>query len=120
LEANRLYNPAGDANHYPELSRAAGSYVGIINGDSGQRNQETIARFRQNPPRYRVIVSTEAGSEGVNLQVANVLVNYDLPWNPMIVEQRHWPRSAPGLEYKHVSIFNITLRGTFEISSSAA
>ena len=35
-----------------------------------------------------MIVSTEAGSEGVNLQVANVLVNYDLPWNPMIVEQR--------------------------------
>ena len=65
-----------------------GIEVGIINGDSGLRNQETIAHFRTNPPRYRVIVSTEAGSEGVNLQIANVLVNYDLPWNPMIVEQR--------------------------------
>ena len=37
------------------------------------------------------IVRTEAGSEGVNLQAANVLVNFDLPWNPMIVEeQRDW------------------------------
>jgi SNF2 family DNA or RNA helicase len=62
--------------------------VGIINGESGERNQETITLFRENPPGYRVIVSTEAGSEGVNLQVANVLVNFDLPWNPMIVEQR--------------------------------
>ena len=91
-----------------------GLSVGIINGDSGQRNQETIARFRQDPPRYRVIVSTEAGSEGVNLQVANVLVNYDLPWNPMIVEQRIGRVQRLASNYKHVSIFNITLRGTFE------
>ena len=91
-----------------------GLKVGIINGDSGMRNQETIARFKQNPPRYRVIVSTEAGSEGVNLQVANVLVNYDLPWNPMIVEQRIGRVQRLASEHKHVSIFNIALRGTFE------
>jgi superfamily II DNA or RNA helicase len=91
-----------------------GIKVGIINGDSGQRNQETIARFRQNPPRYRVIVSTEAGSEGVNLQIANVLVNYDLPWNPMIVEQRIGRVQRLASEFKHVTIFNMTLRGTFE------
>lgn len=91
-----------------------GLTVGIINGDSGQRNQETIMRFRQNPPRCRVIVSTEAASEGVNLQVANVLVNYDLPWNPMIVEQRIGRVQRLASEYKHVSIFNITLRDTFE------
>jgi SNF2 family DNA or RNA helicase len=71
-----------------DFLQSQGLKVGIINGDSGERNQETIARFRETPPGYRVIVSTEAGSEGVNLQVANVLVNYDLPWNPMIVEQR--------------------------------
>ncbi len=91
-----------------------GFTVGVINGDSGQRNQETIACFRQNPPRYRIIVSTEAGSEGVNLQVANVLVNYDLPWNPMIVEQRIGRVQRLASKFKHVSIFNITLSGTFE------
>src|ERR1035438_1335994 len=88
--------------------------VGIINGESGARNQETINRFRQNPPYYRVIVSTEAGSEGVNLQVANVLVNFDLPWNPMIVEQRIGRIQRLASEHAHVSIFNIMLRGTFE------
>lgn len=91
-----------------------GLKVGIINGDSGSRNQETIERFRQTPPGYRVIVSTEAGSEGVNLQVANVLVNYDLPWNPMIVEQRIGRIQRLASEHAHVSIFNMTLRGTFE------
>lgn len=91
-----------------------GLKVGIINGDSGQRNQDTIMRFRKNPPECRVIVSTEAGSEGVNLQVANVLVNYDLPWNPMIVEQRIGRVQRLASEHAHVSIFNIMLRGTFE------
>jgi superfamily II DNA or RNA helicase len=91
-----------------------GIKVGIINGDSGRRNQETIAHFRANPPRYRVIVSTEAGSEGVNLQIANVVVNYDLPWNPMIVEQRIGRVQRLASEFKHVTIFNMTLRGTFE------
>lgn len=91
-----------------------GLKVGTINGDSGERNQETIARFRKNPPDLRVIVSTEAGSEGVNLQVANVLVNYDLPWNPMIVEQRIGRIQRLASDHANVSIFNIMLRGTFE------
>ena len=91
-----------------------GFKVGIINGDSGQRNQETIARFKKDPPDLRVIVSTEAGSEGVNLQVANVLVNYDLPWNPMIVEQRIGRVQRLASNHANVSIFNVMLRGTFE------
>jgi superfamily II DNA/RNA helicase len=65
-----------------------GISCGLINGDSGSRNQQTLARFRKDPPEIHAIVSTEAGAEGVNLQTANVPVNFDLPWNPMIVEQR--------------------------------
>jgi len=91
-----------------------GLKVGIINGTSGPRNQETLARFRKSPPGCHVIVSTEAGSEGVNLQVANVLVNYDLPWNPMIVEQRIGRIQRLASEHASVGIFNIMLRGTFE------
>ena len=93
---------------------ARGLKVGIINGTSGQRNQDTIARFWKNPPACHVIVSTEAGSEGVNLQVANVLVNFDLPWNPMIVEQRIGRIQRLASEHASVSILNITLKGTFE------
>jgi len=91
-----------------------GLKVGIINGNSGQRNQDTIARFWKSPPACHVIVSTEAGSEGVNLQVANVLVNFDLPWNPMIVEQRIGRIQRLASEHASVSILNITLKGTFE------
>ncbi|WP_271540172.1 helicase-related protein, partial [Bradyrhizobium sp. CCBAU 45321] len=91
-----------------------GLKVGIINGSSGQRNQETIARFRADPPEIRAIVSTEAGSEGVNLQIANVLINFDLPWNPMIVEQRIGRVQRLGSEHKNVIIYNVMLAGTFE------
>ena len=44
-------------------------------------------RFRVNPT-VRVLVATDAAGEGVNLQAANIVVNYDLPWNPNRIEQR--------------------------------
>jgi superfamily II DNA or RNA helicase len=94
--------------------QARGIACGLINGDSGARNQRTIALFKKPVPEIHVIVSTEAGSEGVNLQAANVLVNFDLPWNPMIVEQRIGRIQRLASEHASVCIFNIILRGTFE------
>jgi superfamily II DNA or RNA helicase len=89
--------------------------VGVINGaSSGQRDQETIKRFWKRPRECRVIVSTERGSEGVNLQVANVLVNYDLPWNPMIVEQRIGRIQRLASSHASVCIVNLILDKTFE------
>ena len=91
-----------------------GVAVGIINGDTTGKNQATIGAFKASPPEIHVIVSTEAGSEGVNLQAANVLVNYDLPWNPMIVEQRVGRVQRLGSEHAHVLVYSVTLAGTFE------
>jgi superfamily II DNA or RNA helicase len=91
-----------------------GLKVGIINGDSGARNQQMIAQFKAMPPKHRVIVSTEAGAEGVNLQAANVLVNFDLPWNPMVVEQRIGRIQRLASDYQNVIVYNLTLRETFE------
>lgn len=101
-------------NAIAEHLEAKGISFGTINGDSARRNQETIRRFSTVPPECNVIVSTEAGSEGVNLQVANVLVNYDLPWNPMIVEQRIGRIQRLGSLHANVTIFNAILQGTFE------
>ncbi len=91
-----------------------GITCGLINGRSSNRNQQTIAEFKKSIPEIHVIVSTEAGSEGVNLQAANVLVNFDLPWNPMIVEQRIGRIQRLASEHGSVCICNIILRGTFE------
>ena len=89
-----------------------GVSCGLINGDSHSANQEVIAKF--NKAELHVIISTEAGSEGLNLQAANVMVNYDLPWNPMIVEQRIGRIQRLSSNYAYVSIFNIVLKNTFE------
>ncbi|MEK7672872.1 MAG: SNF2-related protein [Patescibacteria group bacterium] len=86
----------------------------LINGDTTSKNSETISSFKNEPPEINVIISTEAGSEGVNLQASNVLVNYDLPWNPMIVEQRIGRVQRLASKHANVSIFNMTLKGTFE------
>ncbi len=91
-----------------------GIRVGTISGKTGPRNQETLASFRRNPPDYHVLVSTETGSEGINLQVANVVVNYDLPWNPMVVEQRIGRVQRLASEFARVAVFNVILGGTFE------
>lgn len=93
---------------------ARGLKVRTISGKTGGRNQETLAMFRTNPPQCNVIVSTEAGSEGLNLQAANVLVNFDLPWNPMIVEQRIGRIQRLASNYRHVAIYNVILADTFE------
>jgi superfamily II DNA or RNA helicase len=93
---------------------SSGVRCGIINGTTGARNPETLRRFRADPPELSVIISTEAGAEGVNLQAANVLINFDLPWNPMVVEQRIGRIQRLGSKHESVAIYNLVLAGTFD------
>ena len=62
--------------------------VVVIHGGIKRHDRRDIQdRFRVDPTA-RVMVATDAAGEGVNLQVANLMVNYDLPWNPNRIEQR--------------------------------
>ncbi|HEY7724444.1 MAG TPA: SNF2-related protein, partial [Anaeromyxobacteraceae bacterium] len=69
------------------LLAAAGHAVTCLSGDSGgpRRRQDLVEEFRD---RSQVLLMTEAGAEGLNLQFCNLVVNYDLPWNPQRIEQR--------------------------------
>lgn len=69
-----------------EFLEARGISVVTLNGsmDMQERKQAQDA-FRNS---HRVLVSTDAGGEGLNLQFAHVVINYDIPWNPMRLEQR--------------------------------
>lgn len=69
-----------------ELGRPE-SVVTIHGGMRREERREVQDRFRVDP-LVRVLVATDAAGEGVNLQVANLMVNYDLPWNPNRIEQR--------------------------------
>lgn len=93
---------------------ARGVPVGLIAGGRATENAADIARFMADPPGVRVLVSTDAGAEGVNLQRANVLVNYDLPWNPMVLEQRIGRVQRLGSPHQFVVVYNLIAKGTVE------
>lgn len=91
-----------------------GIKVAYIRGGDPQRNFQAVKQFTASPPEAHVIVSTDAGAEGVNLQAGNVVVNYDLPWNPMVVEQRIGRVQRLASKFRNVVIFNLAVAGSPE------
>ncbi len=91
--------------------RGAGIEPAVFHGELGWREkEEALDRFRTVSP---VLVSTEAGGEGRNLQFCRIVINYDLPWNPMRVEQRIGRVHRLGQEHP-VRVVNLVARGTIE------
>jgi len=74
-----------------------------------KKSQES---FRDNP-EVRFLVSTEAGSEGINLQFCHIMINYDLPWNPFRLAQRYGRLYRYGQD-KVVQVFSFQNSGTIE------
>jgi SNF2 family DNA or RNA helicase len=82
-------------------------YEGVL---SGPHKDAAIDAFRDQVP---VLLCTESGGEGRNVQFCNTLVNFDLPWNPMAIEQRIGRIHRIG-QRREVFIFNLALRNTLE------
>jgi len=74
------------------------------------RKDEAIRRFEQSA---HVLLSTEAAGEGRNLQFCRTMINFDLPWNPMRIEQRVGRIHRIGQTHE-VDIFNLSAKGTIE------
>jgi len=74
---------------------------------------EAVERFRTNE-KFAILISTEIGGEGRNFQFARILINYDLPWNPMKLEQRIGRLDRIGQKSKKIYIYNFYLEGTIE------
>jgi len=85
----------------------------IHGGVPNEQRWEEIERFKdvRGP---RVLLSSEVGSEGIDLQFCRVLVNYDMPWNPMRVEQRIGRIDRVGQQAKRISVVNFKVRDTIE------
>jgi len=64
--------------------------------------------------KTRILVSTDAGGEGLNLQFAHIIINYDLPWNPMRIEQRIGRVDRIGQKFP-VKAFNLILENSVEL-----
>ncbi len=76
----------------------------------GPQKDAAIERFRDQAP---VLLCSESGGEGRNIQFCNTLINFDLPWNPMVIEQRIGRIHRIG-QGREVFIFNLAVRGTVE------
>lgn len=77
---------------------------------SGPEKDAAIDAFRDQVP---VLLSTQSGGEGRNLQFCNTLINFDLPWNPMVIEQRIGRVHRIG-QTREVFVFNLVAHDTLE------
>ena len=82
-------------------------------GMNKEEKDDAVERFR-NTKGFSILISTEIGGEGRNFQFCRVLVNYDLPWNPMKLEQRIGRLDRIGQESQEIYIYNFFLEGTIE------
>lgn len=85
--------------------------VTILNG--GMNIDERNAAMQEFKTSTSIFISTDAGGEGLNLQFANIIINYDLPWNPMKIEQRCGRVDRIG-QQRDVHIYNFIVGETVE------
>jgi superfamily II DNA or RNA helicase len=79
-------------------------------GMSGMEKDAAVARFRD---QGSLLLCSESGGEGRNLQFCNTLINFDIPWNPMAIEQRIGRIDRIG-QTREVFVFNLATSGTIE------
>jgi len=94
-----------------EFLESKGYKVALINGS--MEIEERLQAQRDFRGDCQIMISTEAGGEGLNLQFCHVVVNYDLPWNPMRLEQRIGRVDRIG-QKSEVLAYNFLLHGTVE------
>lgn len=89
----------------------AGHSVALFHGGLNRLEKEVqVRRFRDDAG---VLLTTDSGSEGRNLQFCNAVCNFDMPWNPMRIEQRIGRLSRIG-QSRDVFVFNLVASGTIE------
>jgi len=94
-----------------EFLASRGFEIAFLNGSMDLADRRRAQRiFAENAD---VLISTEAGGEGLNLQFCHIVVNYDLPWNPMRIEQRIGRVDRIG-QTKPVRAINLALEGSVE------
>lgn len=99
-------------------TEAASLRYGLIHGDVRDDERATLRkRFslpKDDPDALDVLLSSEVGCEGLDFQFCDFLVNYDLPWNPMRIEQRIGRIDRYGQKSETVSIVNLVTPGTVD------
>lgn len=98
---------------YLEYRLSSEGYFAVIIDGSVKERKKIIQQFRTNP-EIKILLSSEVGGEGLDMQFCDSMVNYDLPWNPMVVEQRIGRIDRFGQKSKVVYIYNLLVKGTLQ------
>ena len=95
------------------LSESSGIRLAALHGGvRGDDRHRIMREFREG--KFDVLISSQVASEGLDFEFCSVLVNYDLPWNPMQVEQRIGRLDRIGQESEKILILNFHTPGTIE------
>lgn len=101
-----------------EALQRSGARVGLVHGGVSDDDRRDIrARFaadKTDPQAIDILLSSEVGTEGLDNQFCDALVNYDLPWNPMRIEQRIGRIDRRGQKSESISIKNMIVTGTID------
>ena len=98
-------------NYLKGLLTGRGYTISLLNGSMSIAERNAVmAEFKS---KTDILISTDAGGEGLNLQFSNCVINFDLPWNPMKIEQRIGRVDRIG-QQRDVVVFNFVLADTVE------
>lgn len=95
-----------------ELDELGVRYEYLHGGVPSEARKDLVDNFTE-LPESRVFLSTDAGSTGLNLQVASILINLDLPWNPAVLEQRIARIYRIG-QKRNIQVINLVASQTIE------
>lgn len=98
-------------SYLQEILEKRGIATRVFHG--GMNLSQRVEAIREVEEEAQVLISTQAGGEGLNLQFCHQMINYDLPWNPMMVEQRIGRLHRLG-QNQEVLIFNLSTNNTIE------
>lgn len=103
----------GTISYLERRLHADGFRVVSIMGGMGEEKYQIIDQFAS-AEGPNILISSEVGAEGIDLQFCHILINYDLPWNPMRLEQRIGRIDRIGQKSEKIFIYNMACRDTIE------
>ena len=105
-------------NYLNRRLQESGTRVGLVHGGVAEDERRLLrSRFKlpkQDPDALDVLLSSEVGTEGLDYQFCDTLINYDLPWNPMRIEQRIGRLDRRGQQSETIAIVNMVTPGTVD------
>ncbi|MEX1121323.1 MAG: SNF2-related protein [Balneolales bacterium] len=96
-----------------ERLKGAGVTTALIYGGNSKERSNILYQF-ENDNDIKVLLSSQVGAEGLDMQFCDAIVNYDLPWNPMVVEQRIGRIDRIGQESQVLHIYNMVVKCSIE------